>query len=180
MVPLKEFLQYLALNRNASEHTVRAYDSDLSQFLAYAATAAGVPGFSLGRRLEDHLGWLERRRRGGRPLRRTRRLHAQFPSRLQQPPAMDNHRHQPCFRPCHAIEAQTSRQRIGIGHHYVYLRKVTELRDGASGELRVVQAEDDFASGTRAAPCSWSHPRSSPHGAHAVRRGTLACSTAVI
>jgi integrase/recombinase XerC len=38
---LKSFLQYLALNRNASAHTVRAYDSDLTQFLAHAAAAAG-------------------------------------------------------------------------------------------------------------------------------------------
>src|SRR5512144_2215464 len=30
---LRSFLQYLELNRNASLHTVRAYDSDLSQFL---------------------------------------------------------------------------------------------------------------------------------------------------
>jgi site-specific recombinase XerC len=47
---LKAFLQYLALNRNLSAHTVRAYDSDLSQFLAYAATAAGckVRELSLG------------------------------------------------------------------------------------------------------------------------------------
>jgi integrase/recombinase XerC len=39
---LKAFLQFLALNRNASAHTVRAYDSDLTQFLSHAATAAGV------------------------------------------------------------------------------------------------------------------------------------------
>ena len=39
---LKAFLQYLALNRNRSAHTVRAYDGDLTQFLAHAAAAAGV------------------------------------------------------------------------------------------------------------------------------------------
>src|SRR5471032_1382876 len=39
---LNAFLQYLALNRNRSAHTVRAYDSDLTQFLAHAAAAAGV------------------------------------------------------------------------------------------------------------------------------------------
>jgi integrase/recombinase XerC len=30
---LKEFLSYLRLNRNASEHTIRAYESDISQYL---------------------------------------------------------------------------------------------------------------------------------------------------
>ena len=39
---LKAFLQHLALNRNASAHTVRAYESDLSQFLAHVAANAGV------------------------------------------------------------------------------------------------------------------------------------------
>ena len=39
---LKQFLQFLRLNRNASAHTVRAYESDLSQFLAHVAAAAGV------------------------------------------------------------------------------------------------------------------------------------------
>jgi integrase/recombinase XerC len=39
---LKEFLQFLRLNRNASVHTVRAYESDLSQFLRHAAGRAGV------------------------------------------------------------------------------------------------------------------------------------------
>jgi integrase/recombinase XerC len=39
---LKAFLQFLRFNRNASAHTVRAYESDLSQFLAHAAAAAGI------------------------------------------------------------------------------------------------------------------------------------------
>jgi integrase/recombinase XerC len=39
---LKAFLQFLRLNRNASAHTVRAYESDLSQFVGHAARAAGV------------------------------------------------------------------------------------------------------------------------------------------
>jgi integrase/recombinase XerC len=34
---LREFLDYLRHNRNASDHTVAAYDSDVSQFLAFAA-----------------------------------------------------------------------------------------------------------------------------------------------
>ncbi len=39
---LKRFLQYLRLNRNASAHTVRAYESDVSQLLAFVA-ASRVP-----------------------------------------------------------------------------------------------------------------------------------------
>jgi integrase/recombinase XerC len=39
---LKAFLQFLRLNRNRSVHTVRAYQSDLSQFLGHAAAVAGV------------------------------------------------------------------------------------------------------------------------------------------
>ena len=34
---LRGFLQYLRLNRNASAHTVAAYESDVTQFLAFAA-----------------------------------------------------------------------------------------------------------------------------------------------
>jgi len=39
---LKQFLQFLRLNRNASAHTVRAYESDLSQFLKHVAATAGI------------------------------------------------------------------------------------------------------------------------------------------
>jgi integrase/recombinase XerC len=39
---LKAFLQYLALNRHASVHTVRAYESDLSQFLLHVSIVTGL------------------------------------------------------------------------------------------------------------------------------------------
>src|SRR5881394_4065449 len=38
---LKSFLQFLRLNRNASAHTVRAYESDLRQLLAHTGRASG-------------------------------------------------------------------------------------------------------------------------------------------
>jgi integrase/recombinase XerC len=38
---LVDFLEHLRLNENASRHTVRAYDSDLSQFLTFLAGRAG-------------------------------------------------------------------------------------------------------------------------------------------
>jgi len=37
LADLKAFLQFLRLNRNASAHTVRAYESDVLQFLTHAA-----------------------------------------------------------------------------------------------------------------------------------------------
>src|SRR5689334_710705 len=39
---LNNFLQFLKLNRNASAHTVRAYGSDLAQFLDCAARGIGA------------------------------------------------------------------------------------------------------------------------------------------
>jgi integrase/recombinase XerC len=44
---LREFLEYLRLNRNASEHTVGAYESDLSQLLAFTAAHLGKPRASI-------------------------------------------------------------------------------------------------------------------------------------
>jgi integrase/recombinase XerC len=39
---LREFLEYLRLNRNASAHTSAAYESDVTQFLGFAAQFRGV------------------------------------------------------------------------------------------------------------------------------------------
>ena len=39
---LKAFLKFLALNRNASAHTIRAYESDLTQFIGFAAAQADL------------------------------------------------------------------------------------------------------------------------------------------
>ena len=36
-IQLADFLDHLRLNENASTHTVRAYDSDLSQFITFVA-----------------------------------------------------------------------------------------------------------------------------------------------
>src|SRR5262245_47993804 len=44
---LKSFLDFLRLNRNASPHTVRAYESDLTQFLGHVAREGGVDADAL-------------------------------------------------------------------------------------------------------------------------------------
>src|SRR5262245_59790757 len=44
---LRDFIEYLRLNRNASEHTARAYEGDLEQFVTAIATSAGRPRPSL-------------------------------------------------------------------------------------------------------------------------------------
>src|SRR5918993_3529216 len=38
---LKAFLAFLELNRNVSPHTIRAYDSDVAQYLAWRASECG-------------------------------------------------------------------------------------------------------------------------------------------
>jgi integrase/recombinase XerC len=45
---LKGFLEFLALNRGVSPHTVRAYESDLSQFVAHVAVGSGRQRAELG------------------------------------------------------------------------------------------------------------------------------------
>src|SRR5205809_5980454 len=53
LVHLKTFLQFLRLNRNASAHTVRAYESDLTQFLDHTAAAGGLKRADLDPRQLD-------------------------------------------------------------------------------------------------------------------------------
>jgi integrase/recombinase XerC len=45
---LKSFLSYLKLNRHVSPHTVRAYESDVSQYLAFVASETGKKMSELG------------------------------------------------------------------------------------------------------------------------------------
>jgi integrase/recombinase XerC len=52
---LKAFLQFLRLNRNASAHTVRAYESDLGQFLDHTARTAGLTRADLAPPLLDRM-----------------------------------------------------------------------------------------------------------------------------
>ena len=52
---LRDFLEYLRFNENASEHTVRAYESDLSQFVTFLAARAGQSRSDLTMADLDHL-----------------------------------------------------------------------------------------------------------------------------
>jgi integrase/recombinase XerC len=52
---LEEFLDHLRLNDNASAHTVRAYESDLSQFLAFLSRHLGTRRSDLAPAAFDHL-----------------------------------------------------------------------------------------------------------------------------
>jgi integrase/recombinase XerC len=52
---LADFLEHLRLNENASAHTVRAYESDLSQFLAFLAQKSGRRRVDLTVADFDHL-----------------------------------------------------------------------------------------------------------------------------
>ena len=53
---LKAFLEHLRLNENASAHTVRAYDSDLSQYLVFLAAHLNKRVSDLKPEELDHLG----------------------------------------------------------------------------------------------------------------------------
>jgi integrase/recombinase XerC len=77
---LEAFLEHLALNENASDHTVRAYESDLTQFLTFLAEQlkrrrVDVTPQDLDRaRVRDFLG--ERRERGNSRASAARKLAA--------------------------------------------------------------------------------------------------------
>src|SRR5581483_7119528 len=60
---LAEFLRYLALEKNASEHTVKSYREDLTQAVSYLRERLGTPeelrpGDLNTRQLRAYLAWL--------------------------------------------------------------------------------------------------------------------------
>ena len=77
---LKAFLEHLRLNENASAHTVRAYDSDLSQYIVFLASHAGCRVSDLEPSHLDHLGaraWLgDLNKRGNSKSSAARKLSA--------------------------------------------------------------------------------------------------------
>jgi integrase/recombinase XerC len=77
---LKAFLEHLRLNENASAHTVRAYDSDLSQYLVFLAAHTGCRVSELEPSHLDHLGaraWLgDLNKRGNTKSSAARKLSA--------------------------------------------------------------------------------------------------------
>ena len=77
---LKAFLEHLRLNENASAHTVRAYDSDLTQYLAFLAAHTGCRVSELEPAQLDHLGaraWLgDLHKRGNTKSSAARKLSA--------------------------------------------------------------------------------------------------------
>jgi integrase/recombinase XerC len=119
---LDSFLEYLALNDNASTHTVRAYESDLSQFLTFLAQhlakrrAELTPGDFAHSHIRAFLGDLHKRgnsrssaarklaaiRAFGRHLRREGELEGD-PAALVGTPRQDKH------LPAHLGEAEMSR-----------------------------------------------------------------------
>jgi integrase/recombinase XerC len=119
---LDSFLEYLALNDNASAHTVRAYESDLSQFLTFLAQHLGkrrpelTPADFLHGHIRAFLGDLHKRgnsrssaarklaaiRAFGRHLRREGELEGD-PAALVGTPRQDKH------LPAHLGEAEMSR-----------------------------------------------------------------------
>jgi integrase/recombinase XerC len=77
---LKAFLEYLGLNENASAHTVRAYDSDLSQYLVFLASHLDTRISELQPAQLDHLSaraWLsDLNKRGNSKASAARKLSA--------------------------------------------------------------------------------------------------------
>jgi integrase/recombinase XerC len=77
---LKAFLEHLRLNENASAHTVRAYESDLSQYLAFLASHVNRRQSELTAADLDHLNarafLTDRNRRGNSKASAARKLSA--------------------------------------------------------------------------------------------------------
>jgi len=77
---LKAFVEHLRLNENASAHTVRAYESDLSQYLAFLASHVGRRVSELTAADLDHLNarafLSDRSRRGNSKASAARKLSA--------------------------------------------------------------------------------------------------------